>query len=307
MIDRQLGEFGEQEVRARLERALIGAGVRFSGASDKGLDLLMQFEAPAPEPQPVHVAVQVKAGESYASSHGSRWRVLGLDESRFRQWTRSKVPVLFVWVRPTMPAECYRALIKRDSSREHFSIAKRAFVTPALRYDLWLEFAREAEPKVAAGELLRPPLSTGLREYAKGYYTEFLVGSTAVNPLLGNVSFTRNGWRHMTRRGRKSSDIHQSLMLLRAAKAAIENAAQFRGLRRLSHVVRGNWVVDTRLVALRGPILHFKKRAPADVVVVVYEQIRYPLHWAADVTLHGNVHRSATFYSIYEKTRTPSP
>src|SRR6266852_1286313 len=105
MVDQQMGEFGEQEARARLERALIGAGVRFSGASDKGIDLLMQFEAPAPEPQPVHVAVQVKTGDSFAAMHRARWHVRNLDPDRFRQWTRSKVPVLFVWVRPTTPAE----------------------------------------------------------------------------------------------------------------------------------------------------------------------------------------------------------
>jgi uncharacterized protein DUF4365 len=203
VIDRQMGEFGEQEARSRLERALIGAGVRFSGASDKGLDLLMQFEAPAPEPQPVHVAVQVKTGDSFAAMHRSRWRIQGLDEARFRQWTRSKVPVLFLWVRPTTPAECYWALIKRDSSREHFSIAKRAFVTPVLRYDLWLEFAREGDPALVSGELLRPPLSVALRTHAKDYYAQHLIGETVVNPILGSVSFTWNGWRHMTRRGRK--------------------------------------------------------------------------------------------------------
>ena len=43
--DHQLGEFGEQEVRARLERAICGHGFQFQGFADKGLDLLMQFAA----------------------------------------------------------------------------------------------------------------------------------------------------------------------------------------------------------------------------------------------------------------------
>jgi len=307
MVDVQLGEFGEQEARSRLERALIGAGVRFSGASDKGLDLLMQFESPAPDPQPLHVAVQVKTGESFARPDGARWRVQNLDPSRFRQWTRSKVPVLFVWVRPTSPAECYWALIKRDSSREHFTIGKRAYVTPVLRNDLWLELAREGDAVSVPAELLRPPLSVGLRLHAKDYYRNSLLGSHVINPVIGRVNFTWNGWRHLTRRGRRPSHIHQSLMLLPSASAALAGAVRFAGLRRLSHVVRGQWVVDTRLIALRGVQLRFKNRAPADVAVVVRERVFYPAGWMSDVRLHANIRREVTFHSIYEKNEVPRP
>lgn len=307
MVDQQLGEFGEQEARARLERALVGAGVRFSGASDKGLDLIMQFEAPAPEPQPIYVAVQVKTGDSFANLHRARWHVKNIDPERFRQWTRSKVPVLFVWVRPTNPAECYWALVKRDSSREHFTIARRSVVTPPLRFDLWLELTRDGEATKLPAELLRPPLSTALRPHAKEYYRRHLLGTEVSNPVLGAVQFTWNGWRHLTRRGRKCADIHQSLLLLPAASEAVSRASRFVGLRRLSHVVRGQWTVDTRLIALRGPVLYLKNRAPADLVIVVHEQIWYPTHWQSDVRLHKNTRRVATFYSIYEKVQAPRP
>src|SRR5262245_16153920 len=143
MVDRQLGEHGEQEARARLERALLGTGVRFSGFSDLGIDLLLQFGAPRPDGQPMHFGVQVKAGDSYAVSDGGRWRIKNLAEDRFRQWCKSKLPVLFVWVRPQVPAECYWALIKKETSFERFSISKRATITPSLRYDLTLDSARE--------------------------------------------------------------------------------------------------------------------------------------------------------------------
>jgi hypothetical protein len=103
MVDRQLGEFGEQEVRSRLERALLGSAARFSGFSDKGLDLIVQFNSPAPNSPPLHFAVQVKTGESFAVLRDSRWQIQKLDDLEFRRWTHSQIPVLFVWVRPTVP------------------------------------------------------------------------------------------------------------------------------------------------------------------------------------------------------------
>lgn len=305
MVDIQLGEFGEQEARSRLERALLAAGVRFSGASDKGLDLIVQFESTAPDRQPIHFAVQVKTGDSFASLRRGRWHIKNLDPTRFRQWTRSRVPVLFIWVRPSVPAECYWALVKRDSTVEHFTIARRALITPTIRFDLSIESARDGARVRLDAELLRPPLSGALRPYAKAYYRSHMLGHTIINPVVGEVMFTWSAWRHMTRYGRKASHIHQSLQLLPNALSAIGQVEHFRALRRLSHVVRGKWAVDTRLLAFRGLDLRFAGRAPASATVVLREQVWYPANWNADVRLHRHIRRVVTFHSIYEKVEEP--
>jgi len=119
--DQQMGEFGEQEVRARLERALSGNGVQFSGVADKGIDLILQFLSPAPDNQPLHFGVQVKTGDSYEESKKTHWRIKNLSELRFTHWTRSKLPIVFVWVRPYKPAECYWAVIRANTSRSHLN------------------------------------------------------------------------------------------------------------------------------------------------------------------------------------------
>ncbi len=79
--DKQFGEFGEQEVRARLERALCATGFQFSGFSDKGIDLFVQFESTAPDRQPLHYGVQVKTGDSFVKPHGSHWLVTNLPDT----------------------------------------------------------------------------------------------------------------------------------------------------------------------------------------------------------------------------------
>lgn len=307
MIDTRLGEFGEQELRAQVERALLAAGVRFAGRADKGLDLIVQFESAAPDHQPLHYAVQVKTGDSFAELKRGRWHITGLDQLRFRQWTKSITPVLFVWVRPSNPAECYWALIKRDSEMRHFTIARRALICPTTRFDLTLETARDGELVQMKAELLRPSITMGLRDYAKEYYRRRLLGGTVVSPVLGPVEFTWSAWRHMTRRGRSSQHIAQSLQLLSAVESVIRQAGRFRALRRISHVVRGAWTCDTRLIALRGVELHFASRAPAVATLVCREQVWFPTHWHNHVQLHRDTRRVVAFHSIYEKVESPRP
>ena len=302
-VNAQLGEFGEQEARNRLERSLMAAGARFQGFSDKGLDLVLQFEAPV-DRQPLHFGVQVKAGNSYAQSRGSRWLIKNIPADRFRQWTRSKLPVLFIWVRPTTPAECYCILITRDSSLEHFSISKGALITPSLRYDLTLGMSREQSNATLRGQLLIPPLGSGLRPFAKDRYRALLrLGRPLVNPVLGDVVPSWRGWRHMTRQGRPKRYISQSLQLMPNIADIVSTATQFLGLRRLGRIPRGEWVTEVRLLAFRGPTISFGSRAAADTRIVFRERIRYPREWAQDISLHDNVTREVTIESVYEKTR----
>jgi hypothetical protein len=299
-----LGEFGEQEARNRLERCLLGTGARFQGSSDKGLDLILQFESPNRMDELFHFGVQVKAGDSYVQSRGSRWLVKNISPDRFRQWCRSHLPVLFVWVRPTAPAECYWALIRKDSTLERFSISKGALISPSLRYDLTLGMSRDQTNSVVRGQVLIPPLGLGLRPIAKRHYRALLQQRAALmNPVLGDVRLSWRAWRHMTRQGRPKRYISQSLQLLPNLSEVVSASTQFLGMRRLARVRRGAWVTEVRLLAFRGPTLVFGARPPAEIRVVFRERIRYPLHWAQDVRLHENVSRDVTIESLYEKVR----
>jgi len=299
----QLGEFGEQETRSRLERCLLGSGVRFQGQSDKGLDLVLQFQAPATN-EVLHFGVQVKAGDSYAELHRSRWRIKNIPAERFRQWSKSRLPVLLVWVRPTTPAECYWGLVTKDASVGQFSISRNALISPALRYDLALGVARDHSEALVRGSLLVPPLHGGVQPAAKAHYRAMLRSRRALsNPVLGSVKLSWRAWRHMTRQGRAKHHISQSLQLLPSLPAVVAGATQFIGLRRLDCVRRGNWTTEIRLVAFRGPTLTFDFRPPADTRIVFRERIRYPRDWTQDVNLHKNIVREVTVESLYEKAR----
>ncbi len=307
MVDRQLGEFGEQEVRTRLERALLGTGAQFSGFADRGIDLVVQFESPSVDRRPLHFAVQVKTGDSFAHARGGRWAIRNVGADRFNQWKQSQLPVLFVWVRPTTPAECYYSVISKDTQREHFTISKRAIIGPALRYDLALRMCgsgANSTPKTIQS-LLRPALGTALKDFAKSYYRQRLRGTTVTHPVVGPVAFSEHAWRHLTAQGRRQRQICQSLHLLPLAPTLLAGGGEFVGLRRLLRTRRGAWVTEVRLLAYRFDNVLLRGRPPASVQVVLRETITFPDNWLADVALHQHVTRRVGFQSVYEKVGVP--
>jgi hypothetical protein len=266
------------------------------------LDLLLRFESPRPDAQPLHFGVQVKTGDSFATLEKARWRIKNLSDERFRQWARSHLPVLFVWIRPVTPVECYWGLVRKDTKREQFSISKRAMIGPVLRYDLTLESARGDEPgNDIQANLLVPPLRAPLRLHAKSYYRQELMGRPALHPVVGPVAFTWRGWRHLTGQARPQRHIHQSLQFLGLAASVVSTAGKFLGVRRILKVTRGAWTTEVRLLISEGPTAHFKTRPTARLILTLREQIRYPAQWMNDVRLPDNVSRHVTFESIYEK------
>ncbi|MCH8961835.1 MAG: DUF4365 domain-containing protein, partial [Bacteroidetes bacterium] len=72
-------------------------------------------------------------------------------------------------------------------------------------------------------DLLTNSLSKSLKVCARDFYKEW--SSSPIqernNPMLGEISVSRVGWRHITRRGRGADNIIQSWLLLGAAKRII--------------------------------------------------------------------------------------
>lgn len=304
-VDRQLGEYGEQEARSRLERALLGTGKQLAGHADLGLDLIVQYPAPTIDREPLLFGVQVKTGNSFAEDGKSFWKIKNLDQKRFRQWQKVPYPVLFVWVRPTNPAECYWSFIRKTTNINQFLISKRSQLSPTAPFDFALEFTGNHSPQSVPDPLpmLCPPLSRGLRPFAKEYYTSQLQGRQFAHPALGPVSITRNAWVHLTRKKRPAYFIAQSLQLLPIVPRVIENPTSFVGVRRIKHIVRGAWITDVRLHAFKSSNVPVKSRLPVDVVYVLREQVMYPVNWINNVTLHKEVSRALALESIYEKTK----
>jgi len=284
--------------------ALQGATSPFSGFDDKGVDLVVQFQPQIPNPAPMYFGVQVKTGASFGEPDGAHWRLKNVSSSDLNKWSRSNVPIMRVWVRPSSPDEYLWTLITKETNLSEIRFGRKATISPSIRYDLSYQCSSLPQPKVLDNpvELCRPPLGSGLRQYAKEYYrSNLLVGPRPLNPILGPVSFSWAGWQHLTARTRKLAFIQNSLQMLSAARWVVENPSRLVGVRCLPTTVRGDWVSEPRLLAFECSDIPIRYRAPSNLVVVIKQEIVYPLKWNDDVNISKKIRFTTLFLSIYEK------
>lgn len=60
--------------------------------------------------------------------------------------------------------------------------------------------------------------SKTIKQAAKSFYKEWALSADRINPSIGEIIVSREGWRHISRRGRKPERIIQSWLLLGVAK-----------------------------------------------------------------------------------------
>ena len=290
-----LGRSGERIARHLLQQALDSNVPPVT--PDKGLDALLEFTSPGPGKHRLHLGVQIKTGFSFVEEQDKHWQIK-VDRRDFLRWKASLIPVMFVWVHPTLENSAYWHLITSHTSRDYFFIPKGRLITPSTRFDLAMKLERWEEPEGRQPcELLTPPLCSGLRPLAKELYRHILTQAPPVNPLLGPVRISWHGWRHISGQGRPARSIAQSLQLLPALRASLENPLPHPSLRRVKCPTIGKWVFDTRLVVFRSP-LEIRHRADACIVCVIRETIRYRADWLSAPS--ATVSRTAVFESIYE-------
>ncbi len=294
-------DFGERQARTQLEQALSGHGVQFQGTADQKLDLIVQFHGPDPARSLLYLGVQVKTGWSYVRHVGPHRIFLKANPEDLKVWKRSNLPVALIWVNPDT-AECHWTQITDKTQPQYLSVSRRAKVSPALAY----EFAARLislRPTSEDGRVtsLHSGLSFGLRQVAKNYYRNALLGKKLAHPILGDVSVSWRGWRHLTRAGRSKSFIAQSLLLLPSVKWVSEHPTVFRGVRRLPPTSRGEWTTERRLFLFDTTRVVLPGSTPRTIRTVFRERVSFPTDWLTRARYHLDVRREAAFESVYEK------
>lgn len=166
---RRVGKAGEDAALYYLGRAL--GGHISTPVPDRGLDGIVEFPSGTPDSDPLHIGVQVKTGFSYVKKISTGWEFDRLDRNRLRQWQRSRLPVILVWVNPERDGQIYWTIVPRKLKRNRLFIRESHRVTPVTKFDLSLDLAPFDSPKLRpAVELLAPPLSAGIRDVAKATY-----------------------------------------------------------------------------------------------------------------------------------------
>lgn len=110
------------------------------------------------------------------------------------------------------------------------------------------------------------------KEAAKDFYKKWSLSNERTNPALGEIIISREGWRHLSRKGRKSDRILQSWSLLGAAKRILQTITKAYQLRvnEYDQDDNGNYVI-TDYISLRARVI-FPQRVSTIVQVVLFRK-----------------------------------
>lgn len=145
-------------------------------------------------------------------------------------------------------------------------------------------------------------LNAKIKEQARKFYLDWSNSdlSERNNPALGEILISRVGWRHITRKKRKTERIIQSWNLLGVAKRIIKEIDEPENIRRSRIKVEGDWKIIESYVSLRA-FVSFPHRYESSITVVIRKQLKInlingisekPKHW---------------FLSVYESRRGRTP
>lgn len=124
---------------------------------------------------------------------------------------------------------------------------------------------KEIDLRAARSLLATPNFSLKI---AKEFYRAWSISTDRVHPELGEILVTSAGWRHITRQGRRSDNILNSLLLLEAAKEMVSQGADWRQLGSAKRRERTKTLDILDTLSLRAKII-FRQRTAAPVQVIL--------------------------------------
>lgn len=132
-----------------------------------------------------------------------------------------------------------------------------------------------------------------IKESAKVFYKQWSSSNERTNPTFGEIIISREGWRHITRRGRKSERIIQSWNLLGAAKKIIQKVARAHELRpnKSEQDKLGNLIISD-YISLRANVL-FPQRHSGVVQVILIRKRKFS-------STKNLLDTKIRFYSVHE-------
>ena len=255
--------------------------------------------------------VQVKCGHGYVLDVKKRPNHLcinlssGYINAHRPRWNRLQGPVILVYVDPDSRKAWWTDL-KSDSSycpNENKSIViiprHQRFGSHSIgqlrRMRGFYDLDRKLDViQLTKDDLVLGPIRKSQKEVSREFYKMWAdyVPSERMNPSLGEITISRVGWRHITRRGRGYDNIVQSWTLLGAAKRILlENSKPYQ-LYRPKIVVQNGVRALHDCVSLRSRVI-FPNRQETVVQVVVKR------NQEIDQT-HGKIRIRNWFYSVHE-------
>lgn len=297
------GRFGATYVRNVVETGWRCILQDFQGTNDRGFDGVI-LDIHRGRTTSTQFDIQIKTS-TFDRDHPGDEFPAPVDTKHMTLWRDSNVPVVLVCVDIGPPAKAYWRLISPTAKDGKILVSRRNKFDPTSRDEVMIAVKNAFPKKVPAvkGETLNAPLVGSIRDVAKDFYRrELMTKSYTDNPVFGPVTFTWKGWRHMTKKDRRSKHIALSLMLLPCVQSVIGPGNFPSSWRPWPNVIRGN-VLQYRTFLWFDRAFVFDDRAPAWIRVLIERRVFLPKDWSICPPDDPRRFTKYTFLNVYELAR----
>ena len=299
------GGDAERYAMARLVIACRGEGQWSSREEDNSkIDLIFSCDHPWYTGERLLVLSQVKSGRAYGEITERGFKLSSKAKSAAR---RTSHGICVVWV-DRDANRAFWAYVHPEVSLKPQEYGRHHEVCPATLYDLARCMSVKKNGLTGAkGIIVRRRASeiSARRQRVKNVYRSF---GKINSPVLGEISLTRLGWRHMFRSGRLKENKAASLDLVPHLKRLLSRCPSTQAItasefwchngyeyRRCEHLLKYESLMTTNDAGnlQNGLVAHVR----------VIEELRYPSEWVSQVMLSQLVSRRLVLKSAYFKPK----
>jgi hypothetical protein len=300
------GGAGERKAAALLTMAVCAQTSHGTMSEDGGkVDLKLSFRSHLRPSSVITAHCQVKSGESFRA-HTSTNELLKLtvDSETLDALAEGTQPAFVAWVSPRPHGRIYwQSVQSRRKQKTVLTVPPYQFVTPSLRLDLSRVHAFRSCPAGFPVINLPANFDDDLKR-ARTHYKD-LKAEPVTSPVVGEMRFTRKGWRHVTRRSRDTAKTLRSFRLLPYLRALLRTSPN-----RFLVVRNKPERIGTRTRETREVIIWFREvikdnGKPCDVLMRLDERVEYPTKWSRDGLAPSEVEVTTTVKSWWYKPSKP--
>ncbi|WP_025029808.1 hypothetical protein [Nitratireductor aquibiodomus] len=288
---------------ARCLLACRGEGQWGSREDDNSkIDMIMSIEHPWCPKERMLILCQAKSGASYGRMEKrGGFKLFKRAKTRAR---RTNHAVCILWVdRDTNHS--FWAYVHPDSTATAQNYGNHHRIGPAMVYDLARSMSHASGNRRGGRGVIIPETMPDLKASRSKAIASYRSHKVVRSPVLGDIEFTKHGWRHMFRKSRSASSKQASLGLIPRLPAILQHQPSTMAL--LDVRFERECELETRTAEYLLKFRDVRRRSALGVDttttahVRVIEEIRYPQRWYRSAMLSQQIKRRVILKSAYYK------
>ncbi len=269
---------------------------------NRKVDLFLSFDHPWIGKELLIVLSQIKSRNSYGKISGNAFT---LKRKAISKSIRTSHAICLIWV-DQKTGKNYWAYIHPNSKVLTKKFGSNHEVSPCLKYDLARCISKTtSNPKINYGIIIKnisPDNSINIKELRKRIRTTYRSIESVKSPILGDIQFTRLGWRHMFRKSRKGIYKHNSIEIIPYLKRLLEKHPTQHWVSNTNTYKQKNYEFRTTTYILSfNNIKLSKNKRECKINVKLIEEIGYPIDWKSETLLSQKIVRRVVFQSCNYK------